>query len=805
MNLEQLIEEFELVTDTEEGLQKFKEYIINLAVRGKLTQQVDDDFSVEQTIEKVNKQKENLYQRKLIPKPNFVKLDPTIVSPFRIPDSWRWYSLDEISIYIQRGKSPKYSEEEKIPVVSQKCIQWDGFDLSRARFIDPRTIGKYQIYRFLQEGDLLWNSTGTGTIGRVNIFNNSNSYEKVVADSHVTIVRLGETLSNKYVMYWLASGFVQNDFEEIASGTTKQKELNTSTAKSFPVPLPPFEEQHRIVQKIETLFAQVDKLEQKVEQDRVLEERLQVAVLHDLQRAETSQASRCSWQRLTDHFEQIYRKPEHIDQLKQAILNEAVRGRLVPREENCDKYFDCLIQEIDNKRKELSSEGERRIKKGRDPVQEEEHLWSVPKHWRWLRFQDFILFIDYRGKTPKKTKSGVRLITAKNIRSGYIDFEPAEFIAEENYDNWMTRGIPKKGDLLFTTEAPLGKIAVIDFEKIFALAQRAINFRLLGNIDSYFIQYFIMSDIFQDILLDKATGMTATGIKSTILKKMPFPIPPFEEQKSIVQKVNKLFTWCDELKEKLSLSQQTDQRLLEALVKQALEDNTEESEKAKEATIYQMPKRRALLSEVAKLPGISTVDVQAGTMARILVLHEQYPDKKEHLGRTKMEKTVHVIESHFKIDHGREPKRMARGAADFQRLKGKVEFKAEKKGWFRAEEINGVVYYKRGTRFFEPYQKLDYKLGEKAKEVDRIINLFIPLTTRQAEVRQTVYAAWHDLIAFGVDPSDDEIVKWSSTEEYWTKEKEEIPKEEFYEAIEWLRTNDLVPDGKGKLSLKVES
>src|SRR5699024_1233863 len=155
------------------------------------------------------------------------------------------------------------------------------------------------------------------------------------------------------------------------------------------VPLSPLEEQQRIVQKIETLFSQVEELEQKVEQDRAVDERLQVAVLDDLQRAETPEASRQSWQHLTDHFEQIYRKTEHIDQLKQAILNEAVRGRLVPQDPN-DEPAEQLLERIKEEKNRLHDEGEIRKPKNLDPIYNDEKLYELPEGWCWCRFGSVI-------------------------------------------------------------------------------------------------------------------------------------------------------------------------------------------------------------------------------------------------------------------------------------------------------------------------------------------------------------------------------------------------------------------------------
>ena len=162
-------------------------------------------------------------------------------------------------------------------------------------------------------------------------------------------------------------------------------------------------------------------------------------------------------------------------------------------------------------------------------------LGDVPAHWDVLPFTKYVAEkSDYRGKTPEKTQDGVFLVTAKNVRMGYIDYESSqEYVAEDEYDDIMRRGLPKNGDILFTTEAPLGNVALVDREDV-ALAQRIIRFRV--NPEYFFARfalYGMMSDHFQFQLQSLATGSTAEGLKASKLPILRLVAPPLQEQRVI--------------------------------------------------------------------------------------------------------------------------------------------------------------------------------------------------------------------------------------------------------------------------------
>ena len=253
---------------------KLKKSVLQEAIQGKLVPQIAEEGKAQELLEHIKAEKQKLVKEGKLKKSALatstifrgddnkyweksedgaVCIDEEI--PFEIPSNWAWVRLDDICSFIHRGKSPKYSSIKKYPVVAQKCNQWAGFSIEKAKFIEPQSIKSYNDEYFLQDRDLMWNSTGLGTLGRMAIYYTTlNPYELAVADSHVTVIRPYKThIVSEYLYYYFASNTVQSVIEDKSDGSTKQKELATKTVKAYLVPIPPFAEQQRIVQKIKSV------------------------------------------------------------------------------------------------------------------------------------------------------------------------------------------------------------------------------------------------------------------------------------------------------------------------------------------------------------------------------------------------------------------------------------------------------------------------------------------------------------------------------------------------------------------------
>ena len=183
-------------------------------------------------------------------------------------------------------------------------------------------------------------------------------------------------------------------------------------------------------------------------------------------------------------------------------------------------------------------------------------------------------FIDYRGATPTKLDSGVPLVTAKNVKYGYIDYTIKDYISKEEYESRKSRGISHKGDILFTTEAPLGNVAIANLDE-FSAGQRLITLQQYEkpryNFVNDFYYYYMLGPSFQKRIKELATGATALGIKAKLLKTVVVPIPPLSEQQSIVETLDSLKSKVDKLQENYDKISQECDALKQAILRQVFE------------------------------------------------------------------------------------------------------------------------------------------------------------------------------------------------------------------------------------------
>lgn len=241
-------------SDLQSTIKQSKSKILDLAIHGKLVPQDPNDEPAIELLKRIN--------------PDFTPCDNGHY-PFDVPNGWYWCKLNDLCLFLSRGKSPKYSETDKTyPVFAQKCnLKEGGISLEQARFLDPSTVDKWDSKYKLQTGDVLVNSTGTGTVGRTRLFDESclGKYPFVVPDSHVSVIRTFEEIRAEYVFAYMSSQLTQLYIEENLAGSTNQKELYIGALENLNFPLPPLAEQQRIVQKIEELFSVLDNIQNALE------------------------------------------------------------------------------------------------------------------------------------------------------------------------------------------------------------------------------------------------------------------------------------------------------------------------------------------------------------------------------------------------------------------------------------------------------------------------------------------------------------------------------------------------------------
>lgn len=295
-----------------------------------------------------------------------------------------------------------------------------------------------------------------------------------------------------------------------------------------------------------------------------------------------------------------------------------------------------------------------------------------------------------------------------------------------------------------------------------------------------FVEYYLNSISLEPFV----SGMAQPKLNQKSLNAIPVPFPSLLEQKRIVNDFDAL---VKETKRLETIYQQK----LTALAE--LKQSILQKAFAGELTT-QLPKQNVISFPMA-IPGISTTDLHAGILAIAYQRHET-KGKTKTFGHVKAEKISHMIETVVGVDLGRNPVKDAAGPNDYPHLH-KVGHRAEKAGYFSFKQSAGAGYkFHKHRKFDDLITRSRSALGEHNISVDKIIELMLPMDTKQAEIFATVYAAWNNLLIDGCEITNEAIVH--EARENWHPDKLKIPRKKFFNAIEWIKEKDIEPEGKGK-------
>lgn len=577
MNPDVFFENFELLADAPNGVQKLRELILQLAVMGKLVPQDPNDEPASVLLEKVYLENEKLAKEKRI---RISKLLPPIEDneiPFEVPNNWEWVKLGNICYQITDGThhTPTYVEEG-VPFLSVKDVSSGILDFSSTKFISEKEHKELTKRCDPESEDLLLTKIGTTGIAKVIDVNLNFSIFVSLA-----LLKFPKNLIYPYFLeLMINSPFVKNQSKSNTQGIGN-KNLVLKYIINFDVVLPPLAEQKRIVSRVDELMALCDKLEARRQKKQELQSKLNSAALDRMLSAENQEEFEQNWQHICENFDLLYDNPENVEKLKQAILQLAVQGKLVPQNLE-DEPASVLIENIKAEKRRLIKERKIKSSKVSAQIDSEKIPYELPEKWEWIRIED-ITDIG-TGSTPLKSKNeyyedgSIPWITSSLTSLNYID--KAETYITETAVNECNLRIYPSGTLLvalYGQGKTRGQVSELRIEATINQACASIVFiENFENIKQYVKVFFEQK---YEELRALAAGGAQPNLNVGKIKEILIPLPPLEEQKRIVEKVEQLMDLCDELEAKLRKEREDNEKLMEAVVKGLLEDTATEKPK----------------------------------------------------------------------------------------------------------------------------------------------------------------------------------------------------------------------------------
>ena len=424
--------------------------------------------------------------------------------PWKLPEGWVWCQLKDICSFLSRGKSPVYSDTSReYPVFAQKCnLKEGGISLEKALFIDPATLSRWPEQYKLKDGDVLVNSTGTGTVGRTRLFNINclGNYPFVVPDSHVSVIRTWGNIYSEYVLAVLSSEYGQHYIEDNLAGSTNQKELYIGVLEDFLIPIAPSNEQVRIAGRINTLFNAISLIDKTSESLEWL-----------------------------------------LSATKTRILNLAISGKLVPQDSSEEPAIELL----------------RRINPAFQPSDNLHYNEVFPDGWELVPLSSICTTINGLWKGVKEPLVNVGVIRNANFTKEFtLDYSKIEYLNVE-LKSFEKRNL-EDGDIIVEKSGgsdnfPVGRSVLYQGEdNVYSFSNFTMSLRIADKqqIHPKYLYYVLQQRYRRGDMKQMQTQTTGLhNLLTDIYLSMLIPIPPVKEQKRIVGAIEELFRILDGIRD----------------------------------------------------------------------------------------------------------------------------------------------------------------------------------------------------------------------------------------------------------------
>ena len=529
-----LLEHFDQLISTPEDVEKLNRVILQLAVRGQLVEQDPNNETAHKLIKRLQLAK----QRKI----KIIGLDE---EPYDLPKSWTWVKTGELFEIVGGGtpstKVPEYWDGD-IPWITsadilapkeirrRKSITNAGLENSTTNLVPPESV-------------IVVTRVGLGKVAL-------NNFALCISQDSHALIENREFIYPEYALYCLL--VAAQHFREQSRGTTIIG-ITRIQLENVPFPLPPYQEQIRIVQKIEELFAQTRLLAEQLAHSRTELDRLNESILAHLLASETLEEFNECWCFIAEHFGLLTSAPEHIAPLRQSILELAVRGQLTRREPS-DEPASTVIQKIRKAHKTKLA-----------PIADVEMPYELPEGWEWIRFGEVG---DQRlGKMLDKSKNKgeyypyLRNVNVQWLRIDRIDINQMRFQPDEIEEYKL-----KPNDLLICEGGEPGRCAIWDSTDLMMFQKAIHRVRPYHGIVSKYLLYHLWADAGNGTLEKYFTGATIKHLTGKALAQYICALPPVAEQERIVKRVEQLLGWCDALEAQLRSAEEERGRLVESVL-----------------------------------------------------------------------------------------------------------------------------------------------------------------------------------------------------------------------------------------------